>query len=82
MESEMLGVINFKKSAGLFGKISYTKMYCTVPSDNPRRLHLYTNDKRKNPPYRKIVFQALSGVQVPSTVDVKNQDAIDLVLET
>ena len=80
MDPELNGVINLKKSGALFGKIVYTKMHCTIINEIPRALHVYTSEKRKNPPYRKIVFQGLSRVQIPSEIDVKNTDAIDLVL--
>ena len=80
MDSEMSGVVNLKKSGALFGKNVYTKMYCTISNDMPRSLNMYTSEKRKHPPHRKIMFQALSRVQIPSAVDTKNSDAIDLVL--
>lgn len=75
----MCGVINLKKSGALFGKNVYTKVYCTITNDMPRSLNIYTSEKRKNPPHRKIVFQALSRVQIPSAVDAKSSDAIDLI---
>ena len=79
MDPEMSGLVNLKKGGALFGKIVYVKMYCDISKESPRALNMYTSEKRKHPPYRKIVFQALSHVKIPSEVDVKNADAIDLI---
>ena len=80
MHSEMSGVINLKESGALFGTNVYTKMYCTIMNDMLRSLNMYTSEKRKHSPHRKIVFRALLHVKIPSAVDTKNSDAIDLVL--
>ena len=71
------------KFLGVLGTNNYKTMYATIPSSNPRRIEIYDdeNEFRSGEPKRRLVFDSLLDFRDPSTVDKKNEGAVDLVVE-
>ena len=84
-EGDVKGLILYmKKSSRMAGKFlgnRYKTMYCTIPSSNPRRIEIYDNKARSGEPKRRLVFTSVLDFRDPSTVDTKQKDCVDLVVE-
>ena len=78
-------LLYLRKGSRMFGGIAgmqYKTMYCTIPSDNPRRIEIYSTKTREGKPKRKIVFSSVLDFREKSKADTKNKDtAVDIVVE-